>query len=103
MNKRSFRTCHVKSVNSKQMGVKICKTFGLMKRVFVFFSFFLSFFSFFPMVELKFKKPTINQTIFFILFYFIIIKLYIIFIIIFFYQTNAFTRTKFGVDTQHTL
>jgi len=33
MNKRSFRACHVKSVNSKQMGVKIYKTFGLMKRV----------------------------------------------------------------------
>jgi len=30
--KRPFLTCHAKSVNSKQ-GVKICKTFGLMKRV----------------------------------------------------------------------
>jgi len=54
-------------------------------------------------VELK-LKPTINPNIFFyfILLLFIIIIiiiiLYIIYIIIIFNQTNAFTRTKMGVD-----
>jgi len=53
------------------------------------------------MVELKLKKPTINQNIFFILFIIIIIIiiLYIIYYYYYFNKTNAFTRTKLGVDT----
>ena len=56
------------------------------------------------MVELKLKKPTINQNIFFyFIFLFIIIILYII-LLFFFNKTNAFIWTKLGVDTkQHSL
>jgi len=47
------------------------------------------------MVELKLKKPTINQNIFFF------IILYIIYDFVYYYyfnKTNAFTQTKLGVD-----
>jgi len=51
------------------------------------------------MVELKFKKPTINQTIFFILFYYLLLLNYILFLLLYFFTKQMHLRGRNWVLT----